>query len=307
MKLAITGPLGHIGSRLIRTIRPHDFDEVRLIDNLATQRYCSLFGLPTGVPFRFTEADIVTADLVKLFDGCDAIVHLAAITDAATSFSRVDEVERVNEIGLRRVADAAAIVGARLLFVSSTSVYGRNEGVVTEETEPKPESPYAVSKCNGEAYLASHRGTLRSCTVRFGTIFGVSVGMRFHTAVNRFCWQARVGEPLTVWRSALHQERPYLDLDDACRAIRFVLRKDLFSGETFNVVTQNATVSGVVGLIRRHEQGLTVKLVESPILNQVPYSVSAAKIAALGFMPEGSLESGIAETLAGLGGIGKVA
>ena len=60
---------------------------------------------------------------------------------------------------------------------------------------------------------------LRFITCRFGTIFGTSIGMRFHTAVNKFCWQAVIGQPITVWRTALHQYRPYLDLKDAVKAI----------------------------------------------------------------------------------------
>ncbi len=58
MKLVITGALGHIGSRLIRSILPQEFAEVVLIDNLATQRYAALFGLRGDVGWRFVEADI---------------------------------------------------------------------------------------------------------------------------------------------------------------------------------------------------------------------------------------------------------
>ena len=67
MKLLITGALGHIGSRLIHDLKPGDFTEVVLVDNMATQRYASLFNLPSGVPFRFVEADITSAHLKNLF------------------------------------------------------------------------------------------------------------------------------------------------------------------------------------------------------------------------------------------------
>src|SRR3990170_2683461 len=64
MKIVVTGGLGHIGSRLIRDI-PGEFPdtEIVILDNLSTQRYCSLFHLPTGERYRFMESDILTADL----------------------------------------------------------------------------------------------------------------------------------------------------------------------------------------------------------------------------------------------------
>src|SRR5262245_52533519 len=106
MKIAITGALGHIGSRLIRSLALGRFDDVLLIDNLSTQRYAALFGLPDAIPFRFVEADVVTADLVSLLAGVDVVVHLAAITDAEGSVAMADKVMTINVEGTRRVAHA---------------------------------------------------------------------------------------------------------------------------------------------------------------------------------------------------------
>jgi nucleoside-diphosphate-sugar epimerase len=257
LKLAITGALGHIGSRVIHSLRPGEFDHVLLVDNLATQRYASLFGLPKGVPFRFVEADVLEADLAKLFDGIDVVVHLAAITNAAGSFEIQEEVERVNHVGTERVAEACIATGSRLAFLSTTSVYGTSRGVVDEdcpETELKPQSPYAVSKLHAERRLAElgAERALRFVACRFGTIYGTSIGMRFHTAVNKFVWQACLGLPITVWRTALDQKRPYLELGDAVRALRFVIDRDLFDGRVYNVLTDNATVRSIVEIIEKY-------------------------------------------------------
>ena len=226
MKLAITGSLGHIGSRLIKDLEPSAFDEVVLIDNLSTQRYCSLFNLPDGIPFRFIEDDICNAELDRYFEGMDVVVHLAAITNAADSFEIQDQVEKVNFEGTERVAKACVRNGSKLIFLSTTSVYGTQEAVVDEDCsseELKPQSPYAASKLRAEQTIQSLRqgDGLKFFIGRFGTIFGTSIGMRFHTAINKFVWQACMGLPITVWRTALHQKRPYLDLSDAVRALRF--------------------------------------------------------------------------------------
>lgn len=301
MKLAITGALGHIGSKLIHALAPGEFDEVLLIDNLATQRYPSLFNLPKGVPFRFVEADILKADLKGLFDGVGAIIHLAAITNAAGSFDIQDQVEAVNYDGTERIARACLETGSRLVFLSTTSVYGTASAVVDEdcaESELKPQSPYAQSKLRAEK-MCAELGTqgLRFIACRFGTIYGTSIGMRFHTAVNKFVWQACMGQPITVWRTALDQKRPYLELGDAVQALRFILERDLFDGRIYNVLTDNLTVGQIVDGIRKYVPDLKVELVDSKIMNQLSYTVACERFRALGFQFQGDLDRELERTI----------
>jgi UDP-glucose 4-epimerase len=301
MRIAITGALGHIGSRFIHSLAPSDFEEVLLVDNMATQRFASLFNLPPGVRFRFVEADIMSADLASLFRGYGAVIHLAAITNAAGSFDIQDQVEKVNYHGTERVARACMEIGAKLVFLSTTSVYGTASEIVDEdcpESDLKPQSPYAESKIRSEKLLAAlGKEGLKSIACRFGTIYGTSIGMRFHTAVNKFCWQAVLGEPITVWRTAMDQKRPYLELGDAVRALKFILNKDLFDGQVYNVLTDNVTVGQIVDMIRKFIPDLSVKLVDSKIMNQLSYTVACEKFARHGFRFEGSLEGGIADTM----------
>lgn len=304
MKLVITGALGHIGSRLIHSLQPAEFDEVVLIDNLSAQRYSSLFNLNTGISWRFVEGD-VTADgaiLAELFAGSHAVVHLAAITNAAASFEIQEEVERVNYLGTRNVAQACVQAGCRLLFLSTTSVYGVSDGVVDENCQPeqlKPQSPYAESKLRAERLISELGATsgLRFFIGRFGTIYGASIGMRFHTAVNKFVWQACVGQPLSVWRTALDQQRPYLELGDAVEAIRFVLRSDLFDNQVYNVLTDNLSVRQIIETIQKHLSCLDVDLVDSPIMNQLSYVVDRSKFELCGFRFKGKLDEGIRESI----------
>ena len=107
--------------------------------------------------------------------------------------------------------------------MSSTSVYGTQKDLVSEDCDIEdlsPQSPYANTKLKEEEFILSFskNKTLNAVILRFGTIFGISQGIRFHTAVNKFCWQASVGLPITVWKLRT-VKRPYLDLLDASRAI----------------------------------------------------------------------------------------
>lgn len=307
-KLVVTGALGHIGSRLIRSLRAGEYGEVILLDNLSTQRYCSLFYLPPDIPFRFVESDICTGDLKQYFAGADAVIHLAAITNAAGSFDNQEQVELVNFKGTERVAKACAECGCGLVFLSTTSVYGTQERVVDEKCSAgqlKPQSPYAGSKLRAEQLLTETglRDGLKFIICRFGTIYGTSIGMRFHTAVNKFVWQAANGVPLTVWRTALDQKRPYLDLGDAVRAVRFILKTSRFDKQIYNVLTDNSSVGEIIAVIKTFVPDLKVELVDSPIMNQLSYTVLCDKFRALGFEFKGNMREGIGDTVRLLRGV----
>jgi UDP-glucose 4-epimerase len=302
MKVVITGALGHIGSRLIREF-PRSFPgvELTLIDNLSTQRYCSLFDLPAGAVYRFHETDILQGDLHLLFQGADVVIHLAAITNAEGSFEIKEQVEMVNFEGTKRVAATCVNLQIPLVFLSTTSVYGTQKEVVDEECsvdDLKPQSPYASAKLAAELHLQNlgkHGMPFVIC--RFGTIFGPSIGMRFHTAVNKFCWQAVLGLPLTVWKTAYEQYRPYLALEDGINAILFIVKKRLFDCSTYNVLTTNASVKQIVETIKRFIPTVQVQFVESQIMNQLTFQVSDQRFRNVGFQPTGSLESGIGQTI----------
>ena len=112
MKIIITGALGHIGSKATREL-PRMFPgcEIVMIDNLLTQRYFSLFNLPEGGNYQFHEADILSIKLKPIFEGADAVLHLAAITDATGSFQNQEQVESVNYEGTVKVAETCKKAG----------------------------------------------------------------------------------------------------------------------------------------------------------------------------------------------------
>lgn len=310
MKIIVTGGLGHIGSRLIRKL-PEEIPgaEITIVDNLKVQRYCSLFHLPQEGTYKFVQGDILDSSLLEhVIRGADAVVNLAANTEPELSVEKEQEVEEVNYVGTVKVADCCAKWGVPMFFPSSTSVYGASEAYVDEGTDVSVEaaqSPYAKTKVKSEQYLGklAKEGEIRFTACRFGTIFGISPGMRFHTAVNKFAWQACTGQPLTVWETAWEQRRPYLDIEDAVSAICFIIKNDHFSNDIFNIVTVNAAVKDIVAELRKHLDDVQIGFVKSKIMNTLSYDVSCEKIKALGFVPRGSLERGVKDTVELLRGI----
>jgi UDP-glucose 4-epimerase len=307
MRIVVTGALGHIGSRVINDL-PNLFSNMKIvmIDNMLTQRYPSLFSLSEKGRYCFKEADVTCTDLNTLIDGSSAVLHLAAITDATRSFENSEQVENVNYNATVRVAEACKETNVPMIHLSSTSVYGTQKEVVDEnctEEELQPQSPYAKTKLKEEDFLMQlgKSNEFRFIICRFGTIYGVSPGIRFHTAVNKFCWQAVLGQPLTVWRTALYQKRPYLDLSDAVSAIAHIIRKDLFDNNTYNVLTENLTVKDITDSIRRYVPDLNIEFVDTPIMNQLSYEVLNAKFKKTEFDFNGNIDEGIRNTIRLLG------
>ena len=120
--------------------------------------------------------------------------------------------------------------------------------------------------------------------------------MRFHTAVNKFCYQAAFNKPLTIWKTALKQKRPYLDLNDAIKCIKFIISKDLFNNNIFNVITNNIDLKTLLLIIKKYKK-IKIKLVSNKIMNQLSYEASNKKISELGFKSKGNLSLQIKKTL----------
>lgn len=303
MKIIVTGAIGHIGSYIIRDLGFFFPDaDIVMIDNMMTQRFPSLFDLPAHGNYHFIEGDVSQMDLKSVFVGSNVVIHLAAITDAAGSIDKAEKLEANNYQSTLRVAKACIEVDACLIALSSTSVYGTQKDQVDEncsEADLQPQSPYATTKLKEEELISNltNKEGLKAIHCRFGTIFGASPGMRFHTAVNKFCWQAVMGQPITVWTTAYDQKRPYLDLLDASQAIIYIIKNNIFDGQIYNVLTHNSTVRQVVDTIKEFVPNLEIDFVDNRIMNQLSYEVLCDRFKSKGFVFSGNLRRGIEETI----------
>jgi nucleoside-diphosphate-sugar epimerase len=312
MKITVTGGLGHIGSSLIRSnLESLGVKEVVVVDSLSTQRFSSLFNLSEipRITFINQSIELLNESELKIIEGSTALIHLAAMTDASGSVNKKDELFANNLGGTQFVANLCKSKGIKLLFPSSTSVYGSQSSLVDESSlELNPQSPYADCKLAEEALIQDLvTSGMSGVILRLGTIHGVSPGMRFHTAVNKFCFDYMLDKPLSVWRTAINQYRPYLALSDAVRAIHHAIGKDIFDGEIYNVLTENISLETIISVIE--ETGgkpARIEYVDNPIMNQFSYEVSKIKFERTGFDYQGSIREDIANTLKILGGIQNV-
>lgn len=301
MKVMITGGLGHIGSHVIQNL-PENF-EIVVVDNLFTQRFCSLFNRKRKIHFLDKDISDIKADSLK---DIDAVIHLAAITNSAESFKNRDAMEDVNIIKTEIFINACRKAKvSRFLFPSSTSVYGINTSCVYENNDKfiNPQSPYAEAKIRIEKTIKDTLGKdTRFVILRFGTIFGISSGMRFHTAINKFCYQIATGKPLTIWKQNYKQVRPYLGINDAINSINFFLESNVeLWNDTYNVLTSNYSLYDIIEMMIDIDKNIAIEFIDTPLVNQYSYHVSDEKIKNLGFMTHDDMLESIKQTLHLLG------
>jgi len=299
MKLLITGACGHIGSHLIEQVHKiKKIKEVVLLDNFNAQRYTSLFNLNKKLKFSFFDVDLSKNHLNK-FKKVDYVIHCASHTNAQGSFSIKKEMFRNNIACMKNIIHYCIKNKSKLIHLSSTSVYGKQAKIVNENDDHllKPQSPYAEIKLIEENLLKKNKKKLRYVTFRFGTISGVSRGMRFHTAINKFCLNASLNEKIYVYKTAYNQFRPYLSLKDAFKVFKFCIEKNLFDNEIYNALSGNFTVKQIVKMIQVYKKKISVKFVNSAIMNQLSYHVENKKLNKKGLRLNSQIKLDIKETL----------
>lgn len=221
MKVLVTGAAGFIGSHLCERLLARG-DDVIGLDNLCEtyeptikRRNASTL-IAAG---RFVEGDILDHDAVDALlseHGFDVVMHLAALPGVRPSIEQPDAYQRVNVEGTARLASSMVQHGCmRLVFASSSSVYGRNTERPYREADrvDSPASPYAASKRSAELLLRSlnHVHGLGVTCLRYFTVYGPR--QRPEMAIHKFCRAVEAGEPITMFGSG-DTTRDYTYVDD---------------------------------------------------------------------------------------------
>ncbi len=299
MNVLVTGGAGFIGSHLVELL--HEQARVRVLDNLRTGHRRNLEGLRCDL----IEGSILDPDAVaRSVDGVDFVFHLAALTSVPQSVERPHECVAINVTGTLNVLEAAARAGVKkLCFCSSAAVYGDAPGVPKwEDMRPAPTSPYAVSKLDGEYYCQQYdaAGRLPTVALRFFNVFGPRQDPAgpYAAAVTRFLHQALRDEPITIHGDGL-QTRDFIYVKDIVAALAFVAWTSDLRG-VFNIgygssVTILDLAQQILALTGSHS---SIRFAP-PRPGDVRHSLAAVeKLRTAGYRPAGSLERGLAETIA---------
>lgn len=226
MRAVVTGAAGFVGSHLADSLVADGF-EVTGIDcftdyyarevkeaNVARLRDCARF--------RLVEGRVQDLDLVPLLEGADHVYHLAAQAGVRASWGReFTHYTEHNVLATQRLLEAAVAAGGpRVVYASSSSVYGEASELPLREDGPcRPVSPYGVTKLAAEhlAVLYHRAHGLETVSLRYFTVFGPR--QRPDMAFHRFLRAARDGEPLRVFGDG-RQTRDFTFVSDIVAATR---------------------------------------------------------------------------------------
>ena len=304
MNIIITGCLGHIGSYIISKLsKINNLNKVYLLDNNTQNKLNTLFNIKTKKKIIYIDEDLSEARKLFKIKDIDVIIHLASTTNAEASLNNSKSYFNNNIGCFKNILKYCKKNKSKLIHISSTSVYGDQSDLVNEKSKKlKPQSPYAKIKLIEEKMLRSEKN-LKFITLRFGTIAGFSNGMRYHTAVNKFCYQTIMKKDITVWKTAMNQFRPYLSIHDAFKSINFIIKKNLFINQIFNVLSENLTVNDILKVIKINGYKIKIKKVKSKIMNQLSYKVDKKKFEKLGIKLNYKIKNDIKDTLKSLSSI----
>tara|TARA_Y100000031_G_C8147079_1_gene350495 strand:- start:21 stop:683 length:663 start_codon:yes stop_codon:yes gene_type:complete len=207
-KVLVTGGSGFIGTAIVSLLKKKGFT-VHVLD---------LWDVEVEGITNFKGSVLNVDDIDKAIEGCEYVVHLAAILGVAKSTHMPVECLDVNIMGLRNVLQACVQHKVKkILFTSSSEVYGEPEKTpVSEDMLLQPKSEYGVSKVVGEEYLKAYAKQygLKYSIVRFFNVYGV--GQAHSWVMPRFANFAVLGRPITLYGDG-QQVRAFCHVDDAAR------------------------------------------------------------------------------------------
>ena len=256
MKVLVTGGLGYLGSVLCRQLE-EDGIEPRIIDT----DYFNQVPVWDGHGVDLICGDVRDdALVVKHLGDVDAVVHLAAVVGDPAGNLNPEMTIEVNVASTARLAAECAERGIRMVFASTSSVYGYNgTELLAEGARTVPLSLYANCKLAAEDVILRKLPD-KSLVFRFGTLFGLSPRMRFDLVVNRFIGQSIQERRISVFGGS--QLRPFLHVSTAAKVIERALsggrgRAGLYNigGTNIPIIDVARTVSSLSGCeVKVHEE-----------------------------------------------------
>jgi UDP-glucuronate 4-epimerase len=224
MRILITGVAGFLGSPLAEHLLAEGHEVVGLdsFDSFlydAETKQRNVAAVEGHPGFRLVRGDILHARLLKeLATGVDVVAHLAALAGVRPSLADPARYVRTNVEGTVQVLEACRAAGVqRLVFASSSSVYGARGGEVAAFVEDDPclrsASPYAATKRAGELLCATYRDLygLGSAQLRFFTVYGPR--QRPEMAIHQFTRLIATGKTVTLFGDG-SSARDYTYIDD---------------------------------------------------------------------------------------------
>ena len=240
MRYIVTGGAGFIGSSIVKKLVARG-DDVTVIDNLNTGKEENLKSVIDKI--TFLKYSILNMELLeKQSQNIDGIFHQAALASVQDSFSKLDEYHGVNVNGTENILKLAKKNDFRVVYASSSSVYGNPERIPIKESDKKnPINPYAETKLKKEqlAIKYSEMG-VKVIGLRYFNVFGKGQSKEYAGVLKLFLERIRDKLPPKINGDGL-QARDFVFVGDVVKANIMAMESNI-DHAFFNVGT-NTNIS----------------------------------------------------------------
>lgn len=250
--ILITGGLGFIGSHIADALI--EDNQITILDNLTTGKINNLND-PEHENLKIIKEDIRKTNLDELTSDIDYIFHLAAMASVPLSVDKPVECTDINlNATVKLLKSAVNNDIKKIIFSSSSSVYGQNRNMPLKETEqPMPTSPYAASKASCELYLKSFYDSygLNYVSLRYFNVFGPGQdkNSQYASVIPNFISSLLQNERAEIYGDG-EQTRDFVFVDDVAKANILACESD-FNG-IINVASgKKLSINDLYGIVKK--------------------------------------------------------
>ena len=239
MKYVVTGGSGFIGSYIVKRLLVENHDVI-VFDDFSRGKMENLRGIEEKITIK--HGDILDFEsLSNSISDVDGIFHQAALTSVPESFSNPEKYHNVNVNGTENIFKIAHKLGIKVVYASSSSVYGDTPIVpISENFEKKPINPYGITKLNDEK-LADQYHELGASIIgmRYFNVYGIGQTLDYAGVITKFYDFINVNKPPIVFGDG-SQIRDFISVEDVADA-NYLAMKSNFDFGFLNIGTGIAT------------------------------------------------------------------
>ena len=264
MDFVVTGGAGFIGSHIAKHLVSTGHS-VTIFDDLSNGKKDNLDSIIDKI--EFVNGDIRNFELLKnTLKNTDGVFHEAALASVQESFSKQQEYHDVNVNGTENVLKLGKEFGFKIVYASSSSIYGNPSKIPIEEDDPKnPINPYAQTKLDDENLAVKYTQIgVRVIGLRYFNVFGERQSQTYAGVIKKFVKKVRNNEPPIINGDG-QQTRDFVYIGDVVQANILAMKSNVDHG-FFNIGTGSTiTVLELANLVI-DSFGLSLKPVHGPEL-----------------------------------------
>lgn len=226
MKYVVTGGSGFIGSYIVKQLLKNGH-EVTVVDNLYRGRLENLGNFVENTSFQ--RFDILDYEkLQNIVKDVDGIFHQAALTSVPESFSQREKYHNVNVIGTENIFKLAKEYEIKVVYASSSSVYGNTKSIpIKEDSEKNPINPYGITKLDDEKLATKyHEEGVSIIGLRYFNVYGIGQTNDYAGVITKFYENIKSDQSPIVFGDG-SQIRDFISVEDIAKANLFSMKSNV--------------------------------------------------------------------------------